>query len=157
MAIPLRDYLMDNSNILVTDVICVWPLESRGVSITSVTEMNVTFTCCKCDPSSDILFSDHTICLDAPSILTHPQNTSALTGDTITINCNITALPRPMVTWLKDNQSVEYDQRVVLLEDGSLQINDVQLDDAGVYQCMASNINGSDSSYSGELNVTGEK
>jgi len=61
------------------------------------------------------------------------------------------------VTWLRDNQSIEYDQqRVQLLEDGSLHISDVVLDDVGVYQCMASNINGSDSSYVGELNVTGE-
>ena len=93
---------------------------------------------------------------DVPSILTHPQNTSVLTGDSITLNCNITALPRPEVTWLRDNQSVEYDQRVQLLEDGSLLINNVVLNDVGVYQCAVSNINGSDSSYSGELNVTGE-
>ncbi|XP_065917647.1 peroxidasin homolog [Dysidea avara] len=136
MSVPLRDYLTANPNILVTDVICVWPLESRGVSITVVTEMNVTFTCY------------------APSILTHPQNTSVLTGDSITLNCNITALPRPEVTWSRDNQSIEYDQRVQLLEDGSLLISDVMLDDVGVYQCVISNINGSDSSYFGELNVT---
>ena len=60
------------------------------------------------------------------------------------------------MTWLRDNQSVEYDQRVQLLEDGSLLINNVVLNDVGVYQCAVSNINGSDSSYSGELNVTGE-
>ena len=54
MAIPLRDYLTDNPNILVTDVICVWPLESRGVSITIVTEMDITFTCCECDYITDL-------------------------------------------------------------------------------------------------------
>ena len=60
------------------------------------------------------------------------------------------------MTWSRDNQSIEYDQRVQLLEDGSLLISDVMLDDVGVYQCVTSNINGSDSSYFGELNVTGE-
>ena len=47
MSTSLRDYLTVNSNILVTDLICSWPLESRGVSVTSVVETNVTFTCCK--------------------------------------------------------------------------------------------------------------
>lgn len=47
MSTSLRDYLTGNSNILVTHVICAWPLESRGVSITAVVEMNVTFTCCE--------------------------------------------------------------------------------------------------------------
>ena len=47
MSTSLRDYLITDSNILVTDVICTWPLESRGISITSAVGGNVTFTCCK--------------------------------------------------------------------------------------------------------------
>ena len=89
-------------------------------------------------------------------IVTYPQDTSVLTGDSVTISCNITALPRPMVTWLRDNETVEYDQRLQLLEDGSLYISNVMLADDGLYQCMATNINGSVESEYGMVEVSGK-
>lgn len=94
--------------------------------------------------------------LDAPMIVTHPQDTSVLTGESVTISCNITALPRPMVTWLKDNETIEYDRRLQLLEDGSLYISNVMLADVGLYQCMATNINGSVESDYGMVEVSGK-
>ena len=89
-------------------------------------------------------------------IVTHPQNTSVLTRESVTISCNITALPRPIVTWVKDNETVEYDQRLQLLEDGSLYISNVMLADEGLYQCMATNINGSVESDYGMVEVSGK-
>lgn len=94
--------------------------------------------------------------LDAPMILSHPQNISVLTGDSVTITCNITALPRPEVIWLRNNETVEYDQRLQLLEDGSLYISDVMLSDDGLYQCIATNINGSVESDYGVFTVAGK-
>lgn len=73
------------------------------------------------------------------------------------MSCNITALPRPEVTWLRDNETVEYDQRLQLLEDGSLYISDVMLSDDGLYQCLATNVNGSVESDYGMLSVSGKK
>lgn len=89
-------------------------------------------------------------------ILSHPQNISVLTGESVTMNCNITALPRPEVVWLRDNDTVEYSKRLQLLEDGSLYISDVILSDDGVYQCIATNVNGSDESDYGMLEVSGK-
>ena len=89
-------------------------------------------------------------------IVTHPQDTSVLTGESVTISCNITALPRPMVTWLMNNDTVEYDQRLQLLEDGSLYISNVMLTDDGIYQCIATNINGSVESDYGMVEVSGK-
>ena len=89
-------------------------------------------------------------------ILSHPQNILVLTGESITMNCNITALPRPEVVWLRDNDTVEYSERLQLLEDGSLYISDVILSDDGVYQCIATNVNGSDESDYGMLEVSGK-
>ena len=89
-------------------------------------------------------------------ILNHPQNTSILTGESVIISCNITALPRPEVTWLRNNDTVEYDQRLQLLDDGSLHISEVMLTDDGLYQCTATNINGSVTSDFGMVNVSGK-
>ena len=93
--------------------------------------------------------------LDAPMIVTHPQNVSVLTGESVTISCNITALPRPEVTWSRDDEIVEYDQRLQLLEDGSLHISDVMMTDDGLYQCVATNVNGSVESGYGAVEVSG--
>ena len=89
-------------------------------------------------------------------IVTHPQNVSVLTGESVTISCNITALPRPEVTWLRDDEIVEYNQRLQLLEDGSLYISDVMLTDDGLYQCVATNVNGSVESDYGMVEVSGK-
>ena len=89
-------------------------------------------------------------------ILSHPQNISLLTGESVTMDCNITALPRPEVTWLRDNETVEYSERLQLLEDGSLYISDVILSDDGIYQCIATNVNGSIESDYGVLDVSGK-
>ena len=72
------------------------------------------------------------------------------------MDCNITALPRPEVTWLRDNETVEYSERLQLLEDGSLYISNVILSDDGVYQCIATNVNGSIKSDYGVLDVSGK-
>ena len=61
-----------------------------------------------------------------------------------------------MVTWQRNNDTLEYDDRVQLLEDGSLHISEVMLIDDGFYQCMAVNINGSVTSDYGMLNVSGK-
>ena len=89
-------------------------------------------------------------------IITHPQNLSVLTRESVTINCNITALPRPIVTWLRNNDTVEYNERLQLLEDGSLYISNVMLTDDGVYQCTATNINGTVESDYGVVEVMGK-
>ena len=89
-------------------------------------------------------------------IVTHPQNISVLTGESVTISCNITALPRPEVSWSRDDETVEYDQRLQLLEDGSLYISNVMLTDDGLYQCAATNVNGSVESDYGMVEVSGK-
>ena len=61
-----------------------------------------------------------------------------------------------MVTWLMNNDTVEYDQRLQLLEDGSLYISNVMLTDDGIYQCIATNINGSVESDYGMVEVSGK-
>lgn len=58
--------------------------------------------------------------------------------------------------WLRNNDTVEYDQRLQLLEDGSLYISEVMLTDDGLYQCTATNVNGTVKSDFGMVNVSGK-
>ena len=76
-------------------------------------------------------------------------------GETTTATCRWTGQPEPTVTWYKDGEElVEADLpdhiRIVMsMEDGKkwseLQIEEVQLDDAGNYVCNVSNPVGFDS------------
>ncbi len=70
--------------------------------------------------------------------------------------CDVDGAPFPEVTWTKDDLAVNYTERVYLdLYNGSLHFADVELEDAGVYQCFASNINGSTESTNATLSITG--
>jgi len=63
-------------------------------------------------------------------------------GETVTLDCAASGRPRPTVSWLREGQTVDLahlDTRFSLLAAGSLQIRDVRAEDAGAYQCRATN------------------
>ncbi|XP_072326689.1 immunoglobulin superfamily DCC subclass member 4 isoform X2 [Scyliorhinus torazame] len=53
--------------------------------------------------------------------------------------CGIIGLPLPVVTWEKNQSAIPNHVRFIVLPNGILQIVDVQVDDAGVYRCIATN------------------
>lgn len=95
--------------------------------------------------------------VDPPSVVQHPQDADILTDRTFTLVCDVDGAPYPEVTWTKDEEVLDFTERVYLdLYNGSLQFADVRLEDAGVYQCFASNINGSTESSNATLSITGQ-
>ena len=72
------------------------------------------------------------------------------------MTCIITGSPFPAVTWLKDGVPLNYTDRLYLnLYNASLHIANVELSDAGVYQCVLENERGSDNSSEATLIVQG--
>ncbi|KAG7176448.1 sidekick-like 1 [Homarus americanus] len=78
-----------------------------------------------------------------------PVDTYADLGKTLTIPCSVAGTPIPYVTWYRDAVNVITldDNRYRVLLNGSLAISAVQVNDTGMYQCLASNAAGETSAY----------
>ena len=56
------------------------------------------------------------------------------------LNCSARGLPEPLITWTKNDEPLDLDNaRFQLLENGSLLIQDVMINDTGDYKCNATN------------------
>uniref|UniRef100_A0A8D0DX39 Contactin 4 n=1 Tax=Salvator merianae TaxID=96440 RepID=A0A8D0DX39_SALMN len=75
-------------------------------------------------------------------------------GGDATIECKPKASPRPTFTWRKGKEILKENERVTLLEDGTLKITNITKADAGSYTCTAVNHFGAASS-TGNLVVKG--
>ncbi|XP_012942941.1 hemicentin-1 [Aplysia californica] len=69
----------------------------------------------------------------------------AAMGQTVVLSCQIEGSPTPELYWLKYRQYVNSDERVQVMENGSLSISSLTRRDSGVYTCLAQNNAGTDS------------
>ena len=66
---------------------------------------------------------------------------SVLQRHPIRMQCNVSGVPPPEVTWTKDGVDVSEGRRHRLLQSGRvLQLTAALLEDAGVYVCTAQNV-----------------
>ncbi len=107
--------------------------------------------CCKwsCDIGHHIaLFtSQHIILLTLalPNIISTAMDpTNPVAGDTLRLECVVTGVPLPVVTWTKDSLSLTSSMNINLVFNPGgravLIINSVSVEDSGVYICNATNI-----------------
>ncbi|KAK2914278.1 hypothetical protein Q8A67_002677 [Cirrhinus molitorella] len=76
--------------------------------------------------------------------LLEPQHVSKVVGESVLLPCVVTGYPTVYVTWMHKDQPIEYSKgRFEVLGGGSLRIFNLTEKDAGVYSCMADNVNGS--------------
>ncbi|KAI5635231.1 immunoglobulin domain-containing protein [Phthorimaea operculella] len=64
-------------------------------------------------------------------------------GKKVTLSCEATGIPPPLVTWRKNNQPVGYSKNVYLTDANDLVIEKVTVDDSGIFTCNATSILGS--------------
>ncbi|KAL1007177.1 hypothetical protein UPYG_G00083050 [Umbra pygmaea] len=74
-----------------------------------------------------------------PVILQPPETVSLSRGNTARFVCNSSGEPAPVLHWLKNGKQVKSNGRVKTQSPGVLLINQLGVDDAGYYQCMADN------------------
>ncbi|RXN08304.1 immunoglobulin superfamily DCC subclass member 4-like protein [Labeo rohita] len=74
-----------------------------------------------------------------PVILQPPEAVSLSRGNTARFVCNSSGDPPPALRWLKNGEPVQSNARVKTQNPGVLLINQLRLDDAGYYQCIAAN------------------
>lgn len=77
-----------------------------------------------------------------PVIVKPPESVSLSRGNTARFVCNSSGSPAASMLWLKDGERLHWTSRVKTQSPGVLLINQLRPDDAGYYQCLASNILG---------------
>lgn len=87
----------------------------------------------------------------APEITIPPKDEATVDGRTITLTCRVFGAPKPEVKWLRSNLELT-GGRYTTMDNGDLQIADVNFLDAGQYTCYASNKLGN-AEASGSLTV----
>lgn len=87
----------------------------------------------------------------------HPFNMEAMVGTSVEIPCSAEADGggQPLLSWRKDGQSVTIGPRLRVGRVGSLRIYNVTLEDAGLYECIATD-GAEEVSAKGLLAVRGE-
>ncbi|XP_060118705.1 myosin light chain kinase, smooth muscle isoform X1 [Heteronotia binoei] len=92
-----------------------------------------------------------------PKFATKPNRVIVREGQTGKFSCKITGRPQPQVTWSKGDMQVQQNDRFHVFEKGGIQfleIENVQLTDAGIYTCTVMNAAGK-ASVLAELMVQG--
>ncbi|XP_073160444.1 immunoglobulin superfamily DCC subclass member 4 isoform X5 [Lepidochelys kempii] len=77
--------------------------------------------------------------LAPPSISQSPETISRTRASTARFVCKAEGEPAPVIHWLKNGEAVLSNGRVKIQSSGSLVINQIGLEDAGYYQCVAEN------------------
>ncbi|XP_036440015.1 immunoglobulin superfamily DCC subclass member 4 isoform X2 [Colossoma macropomum] len=76
----------------------------------------------------------------APPVILQPPESRALSrANTARFVCNSSGDPAPVLRWLKNGEPVQWSARVKTQSPAVLLINQLGLEDAGYYQCIASN------------------
>ena len=77
--------------------------------------------------------------------LASPSNLSVIIDRSIAIDCPVTGVPQPHITWVKDGQRLSTNQNddiQVVSRGQRLEVNNAELSDAGNYQCLVKNAAG---------------
>ena len=85
-----------------------------------------------------------------PSINTHPDNTTILTGKSVNLRCSAFGI-NVTYQWMRNGVIISDDNSFVLT------INEIRQSDDGIYQCIASNKGGNATSNPAMITVYGKK
>ncbi|KAL1452470.1 hypothetical protein WDU94_006698 [Cyamophila willieti] len=80
----------------------------------------------------------HVQVLQAPRIVSHPKSVSLPTAKTVRFECTVDGVPPPSVVWYKNGEKLLINGRIKQRSRELVMSNTVS-DDAGIYQCVASN------------------
>ena len=91
---------------------------------------------------------------DPPEITVHPEAKTKSEGENLTLSCNVTSNPVPIMSWTRDGSPVDQSGRISFSADKKqLTITHVNRTDSGEYRCVASNELGNDTSNVSTVNI----
>ena len=73
------------------------------------------------------------------TLSTHPSSQTVLAGVTVTLKCSAQSNRKITYEWQHNNNTIRTDKepRITIRDDGSLRISKTELDDEGMYRCIA--------------------
>lgn len=95
-------------------------------------------------------FTDH------PKITAHPLSDTKREGDNMTLSCNVTGNPVPIISWSKNGSPVDrnHNSRIRFSAgEKQLTITNVYRTDSGEYRCVARNSLGNDTSNASSVDI----
>ncbi|XP_027579260.2 hemicentin-1 [Pipra filicauda] len=102
-----------------------------------------TYTCVAVNAAGESQRDTELRVLVPPDIAGEEQNASVLVSQALELLCQSSAVPPPVLSWLKDGQPLLQKPGLSISEDGSvLKIEGAQVQDAGRYTCQATNVAG---------------
>ena len=81
------------------------------------------------------------------------DSVTSLSETALKIQCPVSGVPPPKVTWTKDGQLIASGEGVTVNENGTLSVSRTTPGDSGRYMCTASNVGGKDSVTSDVITV----
>ncbi|KAM4596581.1 immunoglobulin superfamily DCC subclass member 4 [Fundulus diaphanus] len=88
----------------------------------------------------EFVFASAELHVAAPPVIVQPPESVSLSrGSTARFLCNSSGEPLPVMHWLKNGQPIRSFRRMKVQSPGILLINQLALEDAGYYQCIAEN------------------
>ncbi|XP_030622984.1 vascular endothelial growth factor receptor 1 [Chanos chanos] len=81
--------------------------------------------------------------LEAPVLLQNLTDSKVNVSSSVTLSCPAHGVPRPLITWYKDQRKLQQSSGIILApEGGTLHIDRITVEDQGLYTCQASNERG---------------
>ncbi|XP_030621017.1 neogenin 1a [Chanos chanos] len=130
----------------------VFMLPSGALVISNASEVDVGFYRCVLENAGPVRNSEEAELRLIPDtgeergleFIRQPEPVSKAVGENVLLPCVVTGYPAPYVRWMHNDQLIEEsDSRFEVLGGGSLRIFNLTQEDAGLYSCMADNVNDS--------------
>ncbi|XP_073667498.1 hemicentin-1 isoform X2 [Paramisgurnus dabryanus] len=99
-----------------------------------------------CVATNDAGVVERTVTLtlqSSPTITVEPVETVVDAGFTVMLNCQAEGEPIPVIEWSRQGRPLLGNERITILNNGSLRISSAQKEDTAEYECVARNLLGS--------------
>ncbi|XP_075794797.1 contactin-4 isoform X5 [Pelodiscus sinensis] len=144
---PSYSWLKDGESLMPQDRI---QIEHGALTITNVNLSDAGMYQCVAENRHGVIFTSAELSVIAVgpdfSKTLLKRLTLVKVGGEVIIECKPKASPRPTYTWKKGKEILRENERINILDDGSLRIVNVTKADAGSYSCIATNHFGTASS-----------